>query len=313
MEMFRNARAVRLKSHHNKYLTAEDDEESVTQTRNAASRQARWMVEFSSGGQTIRLKSCFGRYLTASNEPFLLGMTGCKVTQTKPAHARDSSLEWQPIRDGFSIRLKTAYGRFLRANGGLPPWRNSITHDIPHRTATQEWILWELDVVEINPPSVPPSVVPDSPQSISPDTGDSPRGARSTSEPTPSSPFDTPRGGLSRRESISSTSSDTPRSGLSRRESLARPAGRTVFFSIFDESGHEDDSTEAPSIQFLGNTVEELSARLERETGLSDVIICTRNILTDKLHPLRLQLPPNNRDLRVVLVSASSKMGKSFA
>ena len=151
MDLFRNAKTVRLRSHHEKYLTANADGESVSQSRNGASKEARWTVEKSENGRTIRLKSVHNRYLTASNEPFLLGMTGCKVTQTVPAHSHDSSLEWEPVRDGFQVRLKTAYGRFLRANGGLPPWRNSVTHDVPHRTATQDWVLWDLDVVEICP------------------------------------------------------------------------------------------------------------------------------------------------------------------
>lgn len=149
MEFFNNAKAVRLRSHHDKYLLAEEDEEAVTQDRNGSSKSAKWIVELVSESPPIlRLKSCYGKYLTASNQPFLLGMTGRKVLQTLPRRL-DSSLEWEPIREGSQVKLKTRYGNFLRANGGLPPWRNSVTHDIPHRTATQEWVLWDVDVVEI--------------------------------------------------------------------------------------------------------------------------------------------------------------------
>ncbi|GAA0143793.1 hypothetical protein LIER_04394 [Lithospermum erythrorhizon] len=52
-----------------------------------------------------------------------------------------------PIREGVSVKLKTRYGNYLRANGGLPPWKNSFTHDIPHRH--RDWILWA--VVETMP------------------------------------------------------------------------------------------------------------------------------------------------------------------
>lgn len=149
MEFFHNAKAVRLRSHHEKYLHAEEDEDYVCQDRNGSSKQARWTVEFVPGADNlIRLKSCHGKYLTASNQPFLLGMTGCKVLQTLPRRL-DSSVEWEPIREGNLVKLRTRYGNFLRANGGLPPWRNSVTHDIPHRTATQDWILWHVDIVEI--------------------------------------------------------------------------------------------------------------------------------------------------------------------
>jgi len=164
MDFFHRAKAVRLRSHHDKYLLADEDEESVTQGRNGSSKSARWIVEYvPEYDNIIRLKSCYGKYLTASNLNFLLGMTGHKVLQTLPQRL-DSSVEWEPVKDGGHVRLKTRYGNFLRANGGVPPWRNSVTHDIPHRSATQDWILWDVDVVEIyvnspansSKPSAPP-------------------------------------------------------------------------------------------------------------------------------------------------------------
>ncbi|KAL6507339.1 hypothetical protein OROGR_023534 [Orobanche gracilis] len=133
MEFFIKAKSVRLKSHHDKYLTAESDEESVVQDRSGSSVSARWTVEFVEGvDSVIRLKSRYGKYLKASDEEFLLGVTGRKVVQSLPRKL-DSSVEWDPVRDGMQVKLKSRYGNFLRANGGLPPWRNSITHDIPHR------------------------------------------------------------------------------------------------------------------------------------------------------------------------------------
>lgn len=147
MEIFEEASIVRLRSIHDKYLLAEDDKETVSQERGGSVRNARWTVEFLGFNSThIRLKSCYGKYLTASNMPFLLGMTGKKVLQTLPKRL-DSSVEWEPILVGSRIRLKTRYGQYLRANGGLPPWRNHITHDTPYRTSHQDWILWHVDIV----------------------------------------------------------------------------------------------------------------------------------------------------------------------
>lgn len=153
MEFFKKAKSVRLKSHHDKYLTAGDNEESTIQDRAGSSKNAKWTVEFVEGvDNIIRLKSCYGKYLSASDEQFLLGVTGNKVVQTFPRKL-DSSVEWEPIRDGMKIKLKTRCGDYLRANGGLPPWRNSVTHDIPHRH--HDWILWDVDVVEIRQGSPP--------------------------------------------------------------------------------------------------------------------------------------------------------------
>jgi hypothetical protein len=158
MEFFQRAKVVRLRSHHNKYLLADDDQEGVYQDRLGCYNNAKWTVEFVDGGNLIRLKSHYGKYLTASNMPFLLGRTGKKVLQTLPSRL-NSSLEWEPIREGNQIRLRTRYGQFLRANGGLPPWRNSVTHDIPYRTKTTNWVLWDIDLVELRPP--PPKQIQD--------------------------------------------------------------------------------------------------------------------------------------------------------
>ncbi|KAL1554809.1 hypothetical protein AAHA92_15326 [Salvia divinorum] len=180
MEFFTKAKAVRLQSHLGKYLVADDDEVTVRQSRNGASRNARWAVEFVEGKRDrLRLKSCHGLYLTAAEEQFLLGMTGKKVFQTPPGNLAAAAVEWQPVKEGNSVKLMTEHGKFLRGNGGSPPWRNSVTHDVPHRTATQSWVLWGVDIVDItvsdpgsgwiSPASSFSSVVDD--YSGSPDTG----------------------------------------------------------------------------------------------------------------------------------------------
>lgn len=155
MELLRKANVIRLRSHHDKFLMADDDEEGVSQDRNGAMRNARWTVEIVEKSGVIRLRSCYDKYLTASNMPFLFGMTGKKVLQTLPRRL-DSSVEWEPIREGVQVKLKTRYGQYLRANTGLPPWRNHITHDIPYRSSTQDWILWDIDIVEMRRRDPPP-------------------------------------------------------------------------------------------------------------------------------------------------------------
>jgi len=157
MDFFNQAKAVRMRNVHDKYLTADEDEETVTQDRNGSDKRARWIVEPVRGSfEVIRLRSCYGNYLTASNERFLLGATGRKVVLSKPARL-DSSVEWEPVREGSKMKLKTRYGNFLRANGGLPPWRNSVTHDTSH---VLDSFLWDVDVVEILVGTTTPAPAP---------------------------------------------------------------------------------------------------------------------------------------------------------
>lgn len=151
MEFFTKTKAIRLKSHLNKYLVADDDHVSTRQSRRGSARKARWLVELvDSDRGVIRLKSCHHRYLTASNIPFLFGMTGRKVLQTLPGNpGKDPTIEWQPIRDGFQVKLRAFDGTLLRANGGTPPWRNSMTHDRPHASATHDWVVWDVEAVVV--------------------------------------------------------------------------------------------------------------------------------------------------------------------
>ncbi|EOA35526.1 hypothetical protein CARUB_v10020734mg [Capsella rubella] len=291
MEFFQKAKAVRLRSHHDKYLIADEDEETVTQERNGSAGAAKWTVEIVPGSTNlIRLKSAYGKYLTASNKPFLLGATGRKVLQTNPSRL-DSSLAWEPIRDSALVKLKTRYGHFLRGNGGLPPWRNSVTHDIPHRSATQEWILWHVDVVEIltetsdHHHQQPPSPLHHS----------------DSLDFAPGSPSRSNR--FFRQESTDSVTIGSP----------PKSEGRVIYYHVADDNGEvEDDSVEVMSFTFKGNGVEELTTRLKEESNVEDVVVCTRSPLNGKLFPLRLQLPPNNADMTVVLVPKSSKIAEEF-
>ncbi|KAF5197543.1 putative actin cross-linking protein [Thalictrum thalictroides] len=289
MEFFQKAKTVRLRNRHEKYLVAEEDEESVTQERNGSSKAARWIVEFIQDGNFIRLKSCYGKYLTASNAPFLLGMTGNKVLQTLPRRL-DSSIEWEPIKDGLHVKLKTRYGNFLRANGGLPPWRNSVTHDIPHRTATQDWILWDVDVLEIQ-------VHADSPKPRVDEVVVHP-----ISEPS------SPRKG----SNLSKNYMKLESSGSFVNSTHKAVDGRMIYYTIADDNGNVEDGIEGECFNFKGNGVYELTHKLEEETGLEDIIVCTQSPLNGKLYPLKLQLPPNNTTMHVVVVPSSSRAGRGF-
>ncbi|KAM7481221.1 hypothetical protein LguiB_005804 [Lonicera macranthoides] len=107
MDLFHDTKAVCLRSHNDDYLTAEEDKKSVILLCYGSSKASKWTVEYVDNN-LIRLKSCHGKYLTASNQPFLPGMTSCKVLQTLPPRL-DSSIEWEPISDGNNrVKLNMA-------------------------------------------------------------------------------------------------------------------------------------------------------------------------------------------------------------
>ncbi|KAI3729113.1 hypothetical protein L6452_17762 [Arctium lappa] len=294
-DLLRNATAVRLRSRHGKFLHADYDQESVSQDRHGTAKNNFWSVEFVENTPDnvtiIRLKSCYNKYLTASNHPFLLGMTGKKVLQTVPSRL-DSSVEWEPLGKGRQVKLKTRYGHYLRANGGLPPWRNSVTHDIPNRSATQDWIMWQIDVVDMSgqstPPRLPLHLVPYADSFTSSEPG-------SPSTNWSKSPT------FSNQESI-----DSP---------LKREEGRAIYYHVVSNDFEESDEDEHGfCISFKGNRVNELTRKLEEETRLHNITVCSPSPLDGKLYPLQLELPPNNFTMKVVVVpnSSSSQGEKQF-
>ncbi|XP_059077848.1 uncharacterized protein LOC131039431 [Cryptomeria japonica] len=268
MEFFHEAKYVRLRSHHDKYLSAGDEENTVNQKRDGTDRNSIWQVEFIEGLSKIRLKSCYNRYFTATETPFLLGWTGKKVIQTVPS-SLDSRVEWEPIKDGNShVMLRTKQGTYLRANGFTKPWKNRVTHDIPRRTITQYWVFWEVEVIEED--MIPPTL--------------------SITESGPSPPISLPS-----------------RLSLPRESGSGRGSGRVIYYAVGDDNGNIKDGYEWPSFIFEGNDMYRLTIKLEEETGLQDIIVCAHHPFTGRLFPLALDLPPSNVPMHLVLLQPSSK------
>lgn len=148
MDLLIKTGAVKLRSHLEKFLVGDDDNETVRQSRNGSSQRAIWVVELCSDNrEAVRFKNLSsGLYLTASDSQFLLGMTGKRVLQLSIFDP--TRVEWEPISDGFQLKFRsTKEGKYLRANGGTPPWRNSVTHDSPLTGGTTSWILWDVEPV----------------------------------------------------------------------------------------------------------------------------------------------------------------------
>ncbi|MCL7024974.1 hypothetical protein MKW94_014844, partial [Papaver nudicaule] len=138
MEFFTKAKAVRLRSHLDKYLVSDENKENLRQSRRQkSSSKSKWFVELvEDNTQAIRLKNIYANYLTA-------------IVQAESNNKFDLSIQWFPIRDGFQVKLKSFEGKFLRANGATPPWRNTVTTDIiSDNSATKDWVLWDIETVD---------------------------------------------------------------------------------------------------------------------------------------------------------------------
>nr|XP_051177677.1 uncharacterized protein LOC127292342 isoform X1 [Lolium perenne] len=328
MELFTHAKAVRLKSRHDKFLYADEDELRVTQDRKGSSPNARWTVEtVPHAPGAIRLRSRYGRYLAASSEPFLL--KGHKVVQAAPSPAGrpDASVEWEPVREGFHVRFKSRLGggagsvggsggKYLRANGGLPPWRNSVTHDVPNRNNAQEWVFWSVEVVQVITPAPATPAAAEPEPKLRPAAAPQEAHHRPTvSQPaTPPRPVYTPRPPPSYAPPPLPTAKPEPKleSSYTYSAALHKVEGRAVHYHIADGNGEVGDNIKRHSFTFNGSNLEELTEKLKEETGIDDLIICTRSPINGKLIPILLRLPPNNAAMHIVLVRESSKVAETF-
>jgi hypothetical protein len=88
---------------------------------------------------------------------------------------------------------------------------------------------------------------------------------------------------------------------------LHKVEGRAIHYHIGDDDGDVSPDEEPNFLTFNGTSLEELLEMLKEETGLQDVIMCSRSPINGKLLPLRLQLPPNNAAMHIVLLRESSK------
>ncbi|KAK4779676.1 hypothetical protein SAY87_015782 [Trapa incisa] len=286
IEMFRNAKTVKLRSRHGKYLVAEDNGETVGQHSDGTCLNARWTVETIFNSESaIRLRSCHGQYLTASTSRFRLGFAGYKVLQTMPK-GLDSSLEWEPIGEGTRVKLKTRHGNFLRANSSTPPWSGSVTHDIPRRSSAQDWVLWSVQVMELRDQSADEEpLVPVSPLAL-------------LTYSTPSSELDSNSSAPAKSPSFHRLETRMDRVASQN----AKGEARVVNYQIANERGEVmGGDMQGYTLYFNGKNVEELTRKLEEETGIHSLAVCFRSPLNGELCPLRLKLPPTTV-MHVVIV-----------
>lgn len=90
-------------------------------------------------------------------------------------------------------------------------------------------------------------------------------------------------------------------------DSGKKSEGRLIYYCVVDDDENLNDASgDEESFQFTGYGLEELTEKLEDLTGLEDIIVCSKNIVTGKLYPLKLALPPNNATMHVVVVPPTS-------
>ncbi|EEE66723.1 hypothetical protein OsJ_23406 [Oryza sativa Japonica Group] len=333
MELFERARTVRLRGHHDKYLYAEEDESRVSQDRSASSPE-RAVVRRAGPPRPRRppppqplrpLPLRLQRALPPRrHRP--QGPPALPTASTPPSSGSPSATAPTPAS---APATATTFPR-QRAAPAVAP----IRHPTTSPTATPGGSSGPSRSSKVLPESLVPAPIasdddPAAPHYKTPSRGPSPvptpalapaspprhRPASPPSylarpPPPPPGYIEPPQGYIE---------PPPPEPTLARIEStesfslpLHKVDGRAIHYHIGDDNGDIGDDQEGHSFTFNGTSLEELLERLQEETGLNDVIICSRSPINGKLMPLRLQLPPNNAAMHIVLVRESSKVAKSF-
>lgn len=156
MEVFKNDMIIRLKNGQEKYLIAQQDKDSVSKSKDGFTKNAQWTIEVNDE-ESVYFKSCYGKYLTASNQPSIPGMVArnLRVTQTLPEKKNTSHL-WIPVgpsdpREPNLIWLRTLHGSYLKAHSGPSSLKTLITHDLIRKDKPESHnkkILWQVEVVD---------------------------------------------------------------------------------------------------------------------------------------------------------------------
>ncbi|XP_024388378.1 uncharacterized protein [Physcomitrium patens] len=342
MEFFKDVHSVRLLTQNGKYLWAAEDRNSVALRRGENTYGVDWRVEVVPERNTIRLKSVYDLYLKPSDYASALGFTGRKIRQSFASKA-DSSLEWEPVRSDSCVKFTAKGDKFLRANGGVPPYRNTVTYDVPMRKSKQHEVLWTVVVVKLkdplrlqlkNSPLASPTLYNAAKLKLSP-----PRISKveisdhdqySPPEPVrrpqlPRNPEPGVKYPPTSHHSSCSEWSSPPASPPSRRRPTKTPEPskdvpkpkqselRRIYYSVAEDNGEvlaHDDETSG-TLLFEGSTIDELAHELQRMTGIDDIILCMKNPLSTKLYKMRL--PANRAPLCVVIVRQNSRFGKAFS
>ncbi|XBJ26513.1 hypothetical protein VPH35_003915 [Triticum aestivum] len=294
MELFKDARSVRLRSHLGTYLCALDGV-AVSHGHRRNSRGTVWAVELA-GDDYVRLQGHRGLYLGATELPAdVLGRgrgtrACCGVVQGSPSCPNDNAFLWSPLREGEHLALSGPYGRLLRARFGRTPQDNSVTVDLD---ADPEESSWVVEVVPAAEAAL--LLLPSPPRPCRAHSCDARLEAATSESDTASSVLARVRSSKDMTSSLATVEE----------EPLSTPAPRLIFYNTARDDGGVDEFDEGTwkYFSFKEQSLAALHRRLEEETRRQDFVVCRRS--GPGLFPVVLDLPPGNSQMEFVLVPAS--------
>ncbi|XBJ19139.1 hypothetical protein VPH35_010162 [Triticum aestivum] len=294
MELFKDPRSVRLRSHLGTYLCALDGG-AVSHGYRRNSRGTVWAVELA-GDDYVRLQGHRGLYLGATELPAdVLGRgrgtrACCGVVLGSPTCPNDNAFLWSPLREGELLALSGPYGRLLRARFGHTAQDNAVTVDLDANPEESSWVVEVVPAAEVAlllPPSPRPCRAQSCNARLEADTSES----------------DTASSVLARVRSAKDMTSSL---ATVEEEPLSMPAPRLIFYNTSRDDGGVDEFDEGTwkYFSFQEQSLAALRRRLAEETRRQDFVVCRRS--GPGLFPVVLDLPPGNSQMEFVLVPASS-------